>query len=213
MNKGVFLQKLKYHYKKYLSITFASVGLALLVGAIAYLLIANRQDGYSVFGSIWNYLILLVSFIFVLCGTVSGTTLAYSGILMFVFYILWDFGDFILVFLVGNGSFEEMFGNSVWSILYNVGFLFGSIAAFVLGILLYIRLRQFLIGKYVSYVGLRNLALAFMTLAIIFNGFFPMLTLIAEPSLKVFLALLCPFAVIFEALASFFTVTRLKSEY
>lgn len=213
MNKGVFLQKLKYHYKKYLSITFASIGLALLVGAIAYLLIANRQDGHSVFGSIWNYLILLVSFIFILCGTVSGTTLAYSGILMFVFYILWDFGDFILVFLVGNGSFKEMFGNSVWSILYNVGFLFGSIAAFVLGILLYIRLRQFLIGKYVSYVGLRNLALAFMILAIIFNGFFPMLMLIAEPSLKVFLALLCPFAVIFEALASFFTVTRLKSEY
>lgn len=213
MNKGVFLQKLKYHYKKYLSITFASVGLALLVGAIAYLLIANRQDGYSVFGSIWNYLILLVSFIFILCGTVSGTTLACSGILMFVFYILWDFCDFILVFLVGNGSFEEMFGNSVWSILYNVGFLFGSIAAFVLGILLYIRLRQFLIGKYVSYVGLRNLALAFMILAIIFNGFFPMLTLIAEPTLEVFLSLLCPFAVIFEALASFFTVTRLKSEY
>ena len=132
---------------------------------------------------------------------------------MFVFYILWDFGDFILVFLVGNGSFKEMFGNSVWSILYNMGFLFGSIAAFVLGILLYIRLRQFLIGKYVSYVGLRNLALAFMILAIIFNGFFPMLMLIAEPSLKAFLALLCPFAVIFEALASFFTVTRLKSEY
>lgn len=212
MNKGVFLQKLKYHYKRYLSIIFASIGLALLVGALAYLLI-TRQDGYSVFGSIWNYLILLVSFIFILVGTVSGTTLAYSGILMFVFYILWDFGEYILMLLLIGGSFGEAFQNSVWNIVYNVGFLFGSVAALILGILLYIRLRQFLIGKYVSYVGLRNLALAFMILAIIFNGFFPMLTLITEPTLEVFLSLLCPFAVIFEALASFFTVTRLKSEY
>lgn len=212
MNKGVFLQKLKYHYKRYLSIIFASIGLALLVGALAYLLI-TRQDGYSVFGSIWNYLILLVSFIFILVGTVSGTTLAYSGILMFVFYILWDFGEYILMLLLIGGSFGEAFQNSVWNIVYNVGFLFGSVAALILGILLYVRLRQFLVGKYVSYVGLRNLALAFMILAIIFNGFFPMLTLIAEPTLEVFLSLLCPFAVIFEALASFFTVTRLKSEY
>lgn len=212
MNKGVFLQKLKYHYKRYLSIIFASIGLALLVGALAYLLI-TRQDGYSIFGSIWNYLILLVSFIFILVGTVSGTTLAYSGILMFVFYILWDFGEYILMLLLIGGSFGEVFQNSVWNIIYNVGFLFGSVAALILGILLYVRLRQFLAGKYVSYVGLRNLALAFMILAIIFNGFFPMLTLIAEPTLEVFLSLLCPFAVIFEALASFFTVTRLKSEY
>lgn len=212
MNKGVFLQKLKYHYKRYLSIIFASIGLALLVGALAYLLI-TRQDGYSVFGSIWNYLILLVSFIFILVGTVSGTTLAYSGILMFVFYILWDFGEYILMLLLIGGSFGEAFQNSVWNIVYNVGFLFGSVAALILGILLYVRLRQFLVGKYVSYVGLRNLALAFMILAIIFNGFFPMLTLITEPTLEVFLSLLCPFAVIFEALASFFAVTRLKSEY
>ena len=212
MNKGVFLQKLKYHYKRYLSIIFASIGLALLVGALAYLLI-TRQDGYSIFASICNYLILLVSFIFILVGTVSGTTLAYSGILMFVFYILWDFGEYILMLLLIGGSFGEVFQSSVWNIIYNVGFLFGSVAALILGILLYVRLRQFLAGKYVSYVGLRNLALAFMILAIIFNGFFPMLTLIAEPTLEVFLSLLCPFAVIFEALASFFTIARLKSEY
>ena len=212
MNKGVFFQKLKYHYKRYLSIIFASIGLALLVGALAYLLIANRGDGYSVFGSIWNYLILLVSFIFILCGTVSGTTLAYSGILMFVFYILWDLGSYIVIALM-SGSFLGLFDGSVFGIIYNVCFLGGSIAAFVLGILLYIRLRQFLVGRYSSYTGLRNLALAFTILAILFNGIFPMLVLFNAPSLRVFLMLLEPFAVIFEALASFFTVTRLKSEY
>ena len=122
-------------------------------------------------------------------------------------------GEYSLMVLISGSSLGDLFGGSVWSILYNVGFLLGSVAAFVIGILLYIRLRQFLVGKYPSYVGLRNLALAFMILAIIFNGFFPMLMLFVEPSLKVFLTLLCPFAVIFEALASFFTVTRLKSEY
>ena len=212
MNKGIFFQKLKYHYKRYLSIAFASIGLALLVGALAYLLIANRTDGYSVFGSIWNYLILLVSFVFILCGTVSGTTLAYSGILMFVFYILWDLGSYITLALI-SGTFLNLFDGSVFEILYNLGFLGGSVAAFVLGILLYIRLRQFLSGRYSSYVGLRNLALAFTILAILFNGLFPMLVLFNNPSLQIFLMLLEPFAVIFEALASFFTVTRLKSEY
>lgn len=212
MNKGIFLQKLKYHYKRYLSIIFSSIGLALLVGGLTYLLITNRNNGYQVFGSIWNYIILLVAFVFILCGNVSGTTLAYSGILMFVFYILWDFGSYIVLSVL-NGSFLNLFSGSLFASVYTIVFLGGSIAAFVLGILLYIRLRQFLTGRYSSYTGLRNLCLAFIILAVLFNAVMPAILLLMSPSLETFLMLLQPFAVICEALASFFTVTRLKSEY
>ena len=68
MNKGIFLQKLRYHYKRYLSILFASIGLAFLVGALTYFGIANRTNSATMMGSVWNYVILLVSFIFILYG-------------------------------------------------------------------------------------------------------------------------------------------------
>ncbi len=212
MNKGIIFQKLKYHYKRYLSITFASIGLALLVGAFTFFSITNRTDSYTMMGSIWNYLILLVSFIFILYGSIQGTTIAYNGILMFVFFLMWDFGaTFVIQWL--SGSFIAIFNTDPLNaavILINVG---GNLAAFIVGIFLYIRLRQFLVGRYASYVGLRNLALAFTILVILFNIVVPTLMIIISPTLATCLSLLYYFAIIFEALAVFFTICRLKSNY
>lgn len=215
MNKGVFLQRLKYHYKRFLSILFASIGLALVVGAITYSLMLYRTDGISF--SLWNYIILLVAFIFILIGAIKGTSIAYSGVLMFIFYILWDFGSYILNYSL-SGSIYEIFSGEWYQILINFIFICGSIAAFIIGVFLYVRLRQFLTGRYASYVGLRNLALAFMILAILFNAITPVLIvyIYADSDISavtIFLSILDPLAVICEALASFFVITRLKSEY
>ncbi len=212
MNKGIFLQKLRYHYKRYLSILFASIGLAFLVGALTYFGIANRTNSATMMGSVWNYVILLVSFIFILYGSINGTAIAYNGILMFVFYLMWDFGATVVVNWI-NGTFLNLFSGQPIVIAETIISLLGNIAAFVLGILLYIKLRQFLMGRYASYTGLRNLALAFTILVILFNLVVPTLFLIASPTLQTFLSLLIYFAVIFEALSVFFTICRLKSNY
>ncbi len=212
MNKGIFFQKLRYHYKRYLSILFASIGLAFLVGALTYFGIANRTNSATMMGSVWNYVILLVSFIFILYGSINGTAIAYNGILMFVFYLMWDFGATVVVNWI-NGTFLNLFSGQPIVIAETIISLLGNIAAFVLGILLYIKLRQFLMGRYASYTGLRNLALAFTILVILFNLVVPTLFLIASPTLQTFLSLLIYFAVIFEALSVFFTICRLKSNY
>lgn len=212
MNKGIFLQKLRYHYKRYLSILFASIGLAFLVGALTYFGIANRTNSATMMGSVWNYVILLVSFIFILYGSINGTAIAYNGILMFVFYLMWDFGATVVVNWI-NGTFLNLFSGQPIVIAETIISLVGNIAAFILGILLYIKLRQFLMGRYASYTGLRNLALAFTILVILFNSVVPTLFLIASPTLQTFLSLLIYFAVIFEALSVFFTICRLKSNY
>ena len=212
MNKGIFLQKLRYHYKRYLSILFASIGLAFLVGALTYFGIANRTNSATMMGSVWNYVILLVSFIFILYGSINGTAIAYNGILMFVFYLMWDFGATVVVNWI-NGTFLNLFSGQPIVIAETIISLVGNIAAFILGILLYIKLRQFLMGRYASYTGLRNLALAFTILVILFNLVVPTLFLIASPTLQTFLSLLIYFAVIFEALSVFFTICRLKSNY
>lgn len=215
MNKGVFLQRIKYHYKRFLSIIFASLGLVLVIGALTYSLMQYKTEGSSF--SLWNYIILLVAFIFILVGAIKGTTIAYSGVLMFIFYILWDFGSYIVMYSL-TGSILGLFSGEWYQTLTNFLYIGGSVAAFVIGILLYVRLRQFLTGRYASYVGLRNLALVFTILAIIFNAITPVLIVYiyagADVSLvTIFLSVLDPLAVICEALASFFIITRLKSEY
>lgn len=212
MRSGLFFQKLKYHYKRYLSILFASIGLALLVGAFTYFAILNHNDGYAMFAGVWNYVILFVSFIFILVGSIKGTGLVYSGILIFIFYLLWDFGYYILT-LTMNGGFLMIFQGSWYSILLNVGYVACAIAALVVGIFLYIRLRQFIIGRYSSYVGLRTLVLIFMILVIVTYGFRPALLFVNAPSADVFIAILDPLAIISEAVSTFFIITRLKSSY
>ncbi len=163
-------------------------------------------------GSVWNYVILLISFIFILYGTINGTAIAYNGIMMFVFYLMWDFGATVVVNWI-NGTFLNLFSGEPIIIAETIISLAGNIAAFVLGIMLYIKLRQFLTGRYSSYTGLRNLALAFTILVILFNLAIPTLLLIASPTLQTFLTLLIYFAIIFEALSVFFTICRLKSNY
>ena len=199
MRSGLFFQKLKYHYKRYLSILFASIGLALLVGAFTYFAILNHNDGYAMFAGVWNYVILFVSFIFILVGSIKGTGLVYFG-----YYILT---------LTMNGGFLMIFQGSWYSILLNVGYVACAIAALVVGIFLYIRLRHFIIGRYSSYVGLRTLALIFMILVIVTYGFRPALLFVNAPSADVFIAILDPLAIISEAVSTFFIITRLKSSY
>lgn len=212
MNKGILLQKLKYHYKRYLSITFASIGLALLIGALTYFSITNRTNSYTMMGSLWNYIILLVSFIFILYGTIQGTAIAYNGILMFIFFLMWDFGSaFVINWL--SGSILNLFSGDPLVIAATLISLGGNLVAFLIGIFLYIRLRQFLTGRYASYTGLRNLSLIFTIFVILFNIVVPILFIIYSPTLDTILSLLYYFAIIFEALAVFFTICRLKSNY
>lgn len=210
MNKGVFFQRIKYHYKRFLSILFASLGLTLVVGALTYYLMAY-QSGISL--TILNYLILLAAFIMILVGAIKGTAVAYSGVLTFIFYILWDFGSYVVSY-----SMMSVLSGDWYEVLINSLYLGGSVAALIVGIFLYVRLRQFLVGRYASYVGLRNLALAFTILAVLFNAITPVLLVYlyagSEISfVTIFLSVLDPLAVICEALASFFVITRLKSEY
>lgn len=212
MSRGIFFQKIKYHYKKYLANIFSCIGLALLVGAMVYMFMPT-EDGTSVtYGSIINCMILLASFICILVGNVQGSTIAYQGILIFIFYLLWDFGDYLVISLL-TGSLANIFYGDVVVTVLTLLFLGGSIAGLVVGILLYIRLRQFLTGRYSSYVGLRNMALVYMFLVIVFNAILPIALLLYQTSLGVALGLLENFAVIFEAVAAFFTICRLKSEY
>ena len=89
-----------------------------------------------------------------------------------------------------------------------------AIGALVFGILLYVRIRQFLSRRYMSYVGLRTYALVFMILVILTYGILqPAITFIRLGNISLLATLLEPLAVSFEALATFFIVIRLKSSY
>ena len=213
MNKGVFAQNFKYHYKRYLSIFFASLGFACLVGAITDYFVENPNvNSMSLFATVWNYVILLVSFCCSLVGTIRRSGIVWSGILIYIFYLLWDFASYTFI---GASRGIVLLSDGQWLLgtLFILYFLC-AVGALVFGILLYVRIRQFLSRRYMSYVGLRTYALVFMIFVVVTYGILqPTITLLNQGNVSLLATLLEPLAVSFEALATFFVVIRLKSSY
>lgn len=211
MNRGVLKQKIKLHYKKYLSIIFSGLALAFMVSAIAYDLISYAQAGLASsvsFLSLLSYILIIVAFSLIFMGAVQGSNVAFSGIFTLIFYLVWDFVEYSMF-----GGFAVL-GSSDWlSLVWNVLYWLFSISAAVIGIILYIRLRGYLSSKYSSYKGLRNLALTFMILVILTFMVEPIVNLYKETSFDVFFNILYPLGMGFGAIGSFFCVTRLKSEF
>ena len=90
MNAQRFKNLWKYHYKKYLALFFTILALICLIGAGAYdVYLSYGQGGkpnvVSDFLSIYDFALFAIAYMLILIGNLQGTTLAYQGMLMYVF--------------------------------------------------------------------------------------------------------------------------------
>jgi|LAHS01.1.fsa_nt_gb hypothetical protein len=218
MNLQRFKNLWKYHYKKYLALFFTITALILLIGAGAYdvyLSYGQSADGMnsvvSDFFSIWDFALFAVAYMLILIGNLQGSTLAYQGMLMYVFMTLFSAGSaFVQNGFLNIGVLAS--GDSVAIVLYLFILLFYA-AIIVTGVMTYIRTTQYLRNTYANYIGLRTWCLLFVIFNVLLYGFEPAYFLVVGRSVSVLLLVLEPLSQVFISLAIFFTVSRLKTEY
>lgn len=207
-----FFRSWKYNWKKYLAILFASLGFIFECGVFASDLYAIVNFGYSglnLFSSIWNFGVIIFVLYFLYAGNIRNSYLAYSGVLAFIFMMVWDVIATFIIDIFPYGS------NTTYSWLYIVHLLLLVLAA-ALGIYLYIRTRNFISGRDYRYRSLRNVAIIFLIL-ISLSSVFEIASWSVYFSVVGFdvlsmMALFSPLVDVCLALSVFFTYLRLNRD-
>ncbi len=212
-------QKFRYHYKKYLAIFFVSLAVAFIAADLILnfvsLILQGAQPGLGIISRVFTFVILMISYVMIFKGNVESSGLAFQGVLSFVFLLL--FSEIVSMLL---GSIDS--GISLATYFRDGLYLLGTITLVsyllivlqvVAGVFSYIRLRQYMLGRYVSSVGVKVWFMIYFglfilsvvaTLAIFFLSF---------PSsdwMKVFLALLEPISELCCGISAIFTVLRIS---
>lgn len=211
---SVFINRLKYHYKKYLAIFFACLGVGCFIGDFLLTAIYYMNGSETVLSGTLDaidlilYLAMIVCFVMLLLGNIRGSFLAFQGLLTFVFYELFSKGRISLVYLVQLASI----GSEMDVVSFALTLFLAISASFVVvsGIFSYIRTRQFLNRTYGSYRVVRGWSLAFTLGVSVCEGLYVALyAFIYGFSLSTLLYVLTPLGAIFMALSCFFTTLRL----
>ena len=216
MNFYAFKNRFKYGYKKFFAILFALLGVACQITAFVLYLVQNIESPDIL--TIISYIFVLIAYYYLLTGNIRGTTIAYRGFVIFVFYTLFDFGLF-LIENVFNSVPLFLSGNTVHIVLALV-FLAFSALAFVSGLMTYLKFRSYqMLGRKTTYETVRNWCLVFTIMAIIYSGIMiPFYFMSAAESgmtitdtiLYYVLSFMEPTATIFIAICAYFTILRLR---
>lgn len=216
MNFYAFKNRFKYGYKKFFAILFALLGVACQITAFVLYLVQNIESPDIL--TIISYIFVLIAYYYLLTGNIRGTTIAYRGFMIFVFYTLFDFGLFLIqnvfdsvpLFLSGNTAY----------IISAILFLAFSALAFVSGLMTYIKFHSYqMFGRSTTYETVRNWCLVFTIMAVLANGaLIPFYFLsAAEQGVTITTALVDyvlyfiePTATIFIAISAYFTILRLR---
>lgn len=219
MNFYAFKNRFKYGYKKFFAILFGMLGVACEITAFVLYLVGATQSEETVdILTIISYVFVLVAYYYLLSGNIKGTTIAYRGFMIFVFYTLFDFAIFLISNLINSVSFFAT-GDPLY-IGFAVAFLAFSVLAFVSGLMTYIKFRSYqAYGRSTTYETVRNWCLVFTIMAVIANGaLIPFYiygasvqgVALTDALVNYILMFIEPTATIFIAICSYFTILRLR---
>lgn len=216
MNFYAFKNRFKYGYKKFFAILFAILGVACQITAFVLYLVQHIESPSIL--TIISYIFVLIAYYYLLTGNIRGTTIAYRGFVIFVFYTLFDFA-FMLIRVI-SGSYVPLLSGDPISIALMVATLAFSILAFVSGLMTYLKFRSYqMLGRKTTYETVRNWCLVFTIMAIIYSGIMiPFYFMSAAESgmtitdtiLYYVLSFMEPTATIFIAICAYFTILRLR---
>ncbi len=219
MSFSIWKRRFLNNYKKYVAISLSTLGVAFLLASFIVNAIgladSSSSFGLSSLTSIINFLLLALAYGYLFYGNLNGTSIAYRGMLLFVFYVLWDFGyaSFsMLLNLISVASTQDPL-----YITISIALFVGTILALASGILCYVRTRQYLTSTYAKYEMVRLWALLFMIFVLLGDGlmvaYYASFVYLGVAPLYVFFYLLEPISIMLMSIVCFFTVLRLKSNY
>ena len=108
MNFYALKNRFKYGYKKFFAILFGMLGLACEIATFVLYMVFTIREGYVDILVIISYVFVLVAYYYLLSGNIKGTTIAYRGFMIFVFYTLFDFAIFLISNTISSVSFFAM---------------------------------------------------------------------------------------------------------
>ena len=218
MNFYALKNRFKYGYKKFFAILFGMLGLACEIATFVLYMVFTIREGYVDILVIISYVFVLVAYYYLLSGNIKGTTIAYRGFMIFVFYTLFDFAIFLISNTISSVSFIAT-GDLLY-IGFVVVFLAFSILAFVSGLMTYLKFRSYqMLGRKTTYETVRNWCLVFTIMAIIYSGIMiPFYFMSAAESgmtitdtiLYYVLSFMASTATIVSAICAYFTILRLR---
>ena len=216
MNFYAFKNRFKYGYKKFFAILFAILGVACQLTAFILYLVTSI-DMLDIL-ALLSYVLVLIAYYYLLSGNIKGTTIAYRGFAIFVFYTLFDFGLFLLQNIMN--SFSSFLSGDVVSIVLTIVHLAFSILAFVSGLMTYLKFRSYqMLGRSTTYETVRNWCLVFTIMVVLsYGALIPLYLLGATLAELSFLEAFAPFvmvfieplATIFIGISAYFTILRLR---
>ncbi len=221
MSFSIWKQRFARNYKKYVAITLSCIGIAFLLGSFIANAIVSANNGESgldygsLFSNTWNFILLAVAYGYLFYGNLHGTSIAYRGMLIFIFYVLWDFGYYLMAMIMNLVSASSTGDPTLITIM--VLLFLGTVFALISGIMCYFRTRQYLTSRYAKYEMVRLWALFFMLSVLIGGGLtiasYFLLFGEAFSPLYIFYMLLEPISMMLMSIVCFFSVLRLKSNY
>lgn len=210
-----FGRNFRYTYKKSFAILFSTLGLALYAANVVAMAIGGYLTGVF---DLLSITITLFAYMIILTGNIRSDNYAYQGVGMF---ILWTTISYIYSYFIG---FVDMVA-ALWSgspellVLSILVFLFLG-GAITCGVLSYVRIRQYLTGRYNNYDRVRNWTLGFVICLAISSSLYPFLIIFTymnagvNMTWYVFIIGIAPYVSdICIAIACYFTVLRLRSSF
>jgi hypothetical protein len=206
-----FKENFAEHRNKYLAVFFSSVALAFLLSdfLLEVILIA---EGYSALTwesplSLWNFVVLGICYGWLLAGNLRNDHRAYSGLLMFVFMSF--IGSIESLFFFELLNFQILFSKDAQLIALALVLLGILVVEVISGIMTFVRIRQYLSGRYFSYKGVWIWCLVFVFFAVASNCIWPIIYAIEGTLSSTLTLVLLPLSEAFAAVACFFTTLRL----
>jgi len=211
MNWYSLKNRIKYNWKRTLAILFASLGVAMQMGLFVILFVGGEPDLLSII----SYFIVLVAYYYLLTGNIKGTTIAYRGMMLFVFFTFFDFATYFLFNFLSVA--ELIFSGEVLTSVLSIAMLASWVLGFIGGIMTYISFKKYsTFGNKVTYETVRNWCLLFVISIIVSYGLtialevFSYLSAGITDSVTIFLNIMEPISIICMGLCTYFTVLRLK---
>ncbi len=213
--KQRFVYFWRLHWKKGLAIVFSVLAWVSLLVSMGLEIADFYEYGTmssASFGWIWNLVFAAIVYSLILIGNIQGTSLAFNGMLIFVFSSVFNFVLYLaqagITWLMGLILGDPL--TAAISVIY----LVATVMSIVSGILVYVYTRRYLVSNFASYSTLRNWTIVFCVLNVISLALFPTVLLLETGfTARGFLAYVSVLGDAFISVAIFFTVSRLKSEY
>ncbi len=201
---------MKFNWKKYLAIAFAILGAAFTVAQFGIDMWYASQTAFTseIFITIINFLIMVLVCYYLLSGNINSNYSAYSGMLMFIFLITFEFAE--IFFFNSVSILSYLASGKIMYVLVGSLLLVVMGGAVVTGVFSYIKTRQYISRRYGNYKVVFIFSLIFTILTVLFNLYMAFVFPISTGAFNIQLIDFSSIGDACLALSVFFTVLRLN---